>query len=180
MPSPAPRADRDAVADIEVTREAFREAMSLLGAPVTLVTTDGAAGRHGLTVSAIASVSDTPPTVLVCLNRANRSHAAFLANGRIGVSILAHGHDAIAGRFASSQLDSEARFAEGEWVVRGDGAPLLADALVGLDCVIEQVHASGTHDVLFCRVRAITHGDPEHHGLVWFSRGFHALPRGEA
>ncbi|MBB3174808.1 flavin reductase (DIM6/NTAB) family NADH-FMN oxidoreductase RutF [Endobacter medicaginis] len=179
MPSPALAlvAEDETQAAAEVTREAFREAMSLLGAPVTLVTTDGAAGRHGLTVSAIASVSDTPPTVLVCLNRANRSHAAFLANGRIGVSILAHGHDAIAGRFASSKLGSEERFAEGDWVVADDGAPLLADALVGLDCTIEQVHASGTHDVLFCRVRAITHGDPVQHGLVWFSRGFHALPR---
>ena len=58
MPSPALAlvAEDETQAAAEVTREAFREAMSLLGAPVTLVTTDGAAGRHGLTVSAIASV----------------------------------------------------------------------------------------------------------------------------
>ena len=90
-----------------VDRDAFRDAMSLLGAPVVLVTTDGPAGRQGLTVSAITSVSDDPPTVLVCLNRSNRSHAAFLRNGIIRISILGRGHDALAGTFASSRLSAE-------------------------------------------------------------------------
>ena len=47
----------------------FREAMSRLGAAVHIVTTSGKAGRAGFTATAVASVSDSPPTVLVCLNR---------------------------------------------------------------------------------------------------------------
>ena len=49
--------------------EMFREAMSRLGAAVHIITTSGPAGRAGFTATAVASVSDTPPTVLVCLNR---------------------------------------------------------------------------------------------------------------
>ncbi|WP_408736357.1 flavin reductase [Acetobacter oryzifermentans] len=51
--------------------------MSLLNAPVFLVTTDGHFGRHGLTVSEICSVSLSPPTLLFCINRDNRSYEAF-------------------------------------------------------------------------------------------------------
>ncbi|MCQ9156652.1 flavin reductase [Acidomonas methanolica] len=160
-----------------VTPDSFRQAMSLLGAPVVVVTTDGPQGRHGLTVSAICSVSDTPPTVLVCLNRANRSHAAFLANDAIGISILAPGHEALAGAFASSRLDSAERFAHGRWRTGPTGAPLLADAVVTFDCRIGATRTSGTHDVLFCTVEAISHPAPDGHGLAWFDRRFHALSR---
>ncbi|MFP2874146.1 flavin reductase [Acetobacter tropicalis] len=76
-----------------VSSDVFREAMSRLSAPVALVTTDGSAGRYGLTMSAICSVSVEPPTMLVCLNRDNRSHEAFLKNGVIGISILEPGHE---------------------------------------------------------------------------------------
>ncbi|NHN88831.1 flavin reductase [Acetobacter conturbans] len=154
----------------------FREAMSRLGAPVTLVTTDGPGGRHGLTVSAISSVSDTPPTVLVCLNRSNRSHEAFLQNGVVGISILGQGHDKMAGVFASSRRASDEKFASGVWRTGHTGAPLLDDAVVTLDCSIGDVRTSGTHDVLFCSVEAIALGNPSHAALAWFARAFHHLP----
>jgi flavin reductase (DIM6/NTAB) family NADH-FMN oxidoreductase RutF len=41
--------------------------MRRVASSVTVVTTDGAAGRFGTTVSAFSSVSADPPTVLVCL-----------------------------------------------------------------------------------------------------------------
>ncbi|MBV1836631.1 flavin reductase [Acetobacter estunensis] len=159
-----------------VSVELFREAMSRLGAPVTVVATDGPAGRHGLTVSAITSVSDTPPTVLVCLNRSNRSHEAFRGNGVVGISILGHGHDGVAGVFASSRRTSDEKFASGVWRVGRTGAPLLDDAAVTLDCMIEDIRVSGTHDVLFCVVRDIVISERIATGLAWCGRAFHHLP----
>lgn len=162
--------------DAPVGAELFREAMSRLGAPVTLVTTDGPAGRQGLTVSAITSVSDAPPTVLVCLNRANRSHEAFLQNGVVGISILGAPHSALAGAFASSTRTPEEKFAIGQWQKGRTGAPLLDDAVVTLDCTISDIHASGSHDVLFCIIEAIALHDAPEAGLAWFGRQFHHLP----
>ncbi|GBR41891.1 flavin mononucleotide reductase [Neoasaia chiangmaiensis NBRC 101099] len=165
------------------TKAAFRDAMSLLGAPVVVVTTDGPAGRHGLTVSAICSVSDTPPTVLVCLNRTNRSHEAFLANRTIGISILAAHHDDIASAFAGGTPGTD-RFDHGVWRPAPHGAPLLEGALIGLDCTLDVIQSSGSHDVLFCRVENIfQHPDRTEsrasgplHALAWFARRFHMLP----
>ena len=48
----------------------FRDAMSLLTSAVSVVTTAGMADRHGFTASAVCSVTDTPPTLLVCMNKA--------------------------------------------------------------------------------------------------------------
>src|SRR5690606_16913277 len=52
-----------------VSRQEFRDAMARLGAAVNIVTTDGPAGLSGMTVSAVCSVTDDPPMLLVCLNR---------------------------------------------------------------------------------------------------------------
>lgn len=55
---------------MELTDKAsFRDAMAHVGAAVNIITTDGPAGRAGFTASAVCSVTDTPPTLLVCLNR---------------------------------------------------------------------------------------------------------------
>lgn len=159
-----------------VSQDRFREAMSLLGAPVVLVTTDGPGGRQGLTVSAISSVSDTPPTVLVCLNRSNRSHQAFLKNGVVGISVLSPVHHDLARVFASSSVEPDEKFAQGNWIIGETGSALLSDALVTLDCEIDAIHSAGTHDVLFCAVKSISASADADHGLAWFSRNFHHLP----
>ena len=54
------------------TREEFIEALRGVASSVSVVTTDGAAGRHGATVSAFCSVSADPPTLLVCLRGQSR------------------------------------------------------------------------------------------------------------
>ncbi|TIW51814.1 MAG: flavin reductase, partial [Mesorhizobium sp.] len=53
----------------DIGPQAYRDAMAHFAGQVHVVTTDGPAGRRGATVIAACSVSDTPPTVLVCLNR---------------------------------------------------------------------------------------------------------------
>ena len=66
----------------------FREAMSRLGAAVHLVTSAGPAGRTGFTATAVASVSDNPATLLVCLNRRSNSAPFVSQNGVFCVNTL--------------------------------------------------------------------------------------------
>lgn len=159
-----------------VTRQGFREAMARFGAAVSVVTTDGPAGRRGFTASAVCSVTDDPPTLLVCVNRQNESHGALLANGVLCVNTLAAGQQDISALFGGAEPDHALRFAAGEWHALHTGAPVLHGAVVSFDCRITQVTEIGTHSVMFGHVLAIRHGAVED-GLIYFDRGYFPVRR---
>lgn len=69
-------------------RQSFVEAMSRTTAAVTIVTTDGIAGRFGQTVSAATSVTADPPVLLVCLFTRTPVAEAVYANGCFAVNVL--------------------------------------------------------------------------------------------
>jgi flavin reductase len=145
--------------------------MARLGAAVSIITTDGPSGRAGLTATAVCAVTDSPPTLLVCVNRNSRSLGAMSANGNVAVNVLRASHEGLAGRFSSSGLSQDARFDIGMWEQRGTGAPVLADALVSFDCRIDQSVAIGSHQILYCAVEDIAvHADQD--PLFYFSRNF--------
>jgi flavin reductase (NADH) len=162
---------------IPVSRQTdFREAMSRLLAAVNVITTDGPAGRHGMTASAICSVTDAPPTVLVCVNRKSGAHEALLRNGVACVNILRCEHEQLACHFAGfTEVPREARFASGDWQAGELGLPRLASALASLEGRIADIQTVGSHSVLFIEVDAI-HLSEAGDGLAYFGRAFNRVP----
>jgi flavin reductase len=159
-----------------VHRDDFRSAMARLGAAVNIVTTDGPAGLHGLTVSAICSVTDEPPTLLVCVNRAARANSALKKNKVLCVNVLAAHHAALAQSFASRGLAITERFGDpSAWSRLRTGSPVLEDAVAVIDCRIASVHEVGTHSVFFCEVEAV-HASGRDPGLIYFDRAYHCVP----
>lgn len=152
---------------------AFREGMSRLGAAVTLLTSDGVAGRHGMTASAVVSVTDSPPTLIVCVNRSIRCHDLFVANGVVAVNVLGGRHQDLSGRFAGKGEGD--RFAGNRWISLKTGAPVLEDAEVAFDCRIVDVRAIGSHSVMTCEVEEVRLCAERPEGLIWFGRNFHHL-----
>lgn len=160
--------------DAETVRLAFREGMAKLAAAVSIVTTNGPGGLAGFTASAVCSVTDTPPTLIVCLNRSSSAAAIFDRNRSLCVNTLASGCEALSRLFGGSTPQRE-RFAAGEWLSSTTGAPRLKDAIVSFDCDVESSVESGTHRVLFCRVVDIAHGREEDEALVYFRRRYHRV-----
>lgn len=159
-----------------VSSHQFRDAMARLGAAVNIVTTDGVAGRAGLTVSAVCSVTDDPPTLLVCLNRASSGNAVFKRNGVLCVNTLAADRRALSDAFAGKGgLDTDSRFAMASWSRLATGAPVLDEAcVVAFDCRITEVLEKGTHSVLFAEIAAIRQGEAGQ-ALIWYGRGYHPV-----
>ncbi|SFK26203.1 flavin reductase [Celeribacter neptunius] len=152
----------------------FRQAMSRLGAAVNIVTTDGPSGRHGITASAVCSVTDTPPTLLVCVNRSSSAHDMFVENGVFCVNVLGHDHADLAMQFGRPGLAPEERFESDDWITLETGAPALKSATVSLDCRVSNVETVGTHSVIMGEVIALNiHEDSQ--SLVYFDRNFHRL-----
>lgn len=156
-----------------VTSLDFRDAMAQLGAAVHIVTTDGVAGRVGFTATAVCSVTDDPPSLLVCLNRGASAYAATVANGVLCVNTLSADQRDLSGVFAS-KIPMAERFASGEWSIMESGALALSGALLSIDCDITASTEVGTHDILICAVRSIRSG-PGSGGLVYFNREYHSV-----
>ncbi|CUX14870.1 MULTISPECIES: NADH-dependent FMN reductase RutF [Agrobacterium] len=151
----------------------YRNAMARLGAAVNIVTTNGAAGRAGFAATAVCSVSDNPPTLLVCLNRNASAYKVVKANGVICINTLAAHHEVLSTLFGG-KTPAEERFAAGNWGVLETGAPVLEDALVSFDCRIREAHDGGTHDILICDVVDMKINAGEE-ALMYFNRRYRVL-----
>jgi flavin reductase len=153
----------------------FREAMSRLGAAVHVVTTDGAAGKAGFTATAVCSVSDRPPTLLVCLNRGSRSAPILRENGVFCVNTLNAEQEAIAdmfaGRLAADEADRAERFSKSAWIRLETGAPVLESGIVSFDCRAIETKAVASHNVIFGAVVAVRLG-PALAALVYHERAY--------
>ena len=158
-----------------IDRQQFRDAMARLGAAVNVVTTVTPDGPVGFTASAVCSVTDQPPTMLLCMNRGSVLNEAFKAAGVLCINTLTPEQEALSSLFGGAEgLTMPERFEQGTWTTLVTGAPVLEGAVVSVDCRIAQVTEIGTHSVMFCEALACKLGVAEQ-GLIYFSRGYHTV-----
>lgn len=154
---------------------AFRHAMAHLPAAVCIITTDGEAGRCGITASAVCSVTDSPPTVLVCLNRNSAMHDVFKQNGHLCINVLSGEHEQLAMHFSgATKVPMAERFETDEWAAGIASQPVLNGALVKLQGHIQDAKEVGSHSVLFVELDSIGVSE-ERDSLIYFNRLFHTV-----
>jgi flavin reductase len=118
-----------------VQSQDYRDAMAHLGAAVNIITTNGPAGRAGFTASAVCSVTDSPPTLLVCINRASSAYPGVTKNGVLCVNTLSAHHQKLSQLFGG-KIPVDERFAAAAWSVLDTGSPVLTDCAAAFDCRI--------------------------------------------
>lgn len=161
-----------------VAAEDFVSAMGLAATGVSVVTTQGRAGRFGLTVSAVTSVSAEPPLVLICINRKSPATAALDGNGAFAVNILAVHHRAYAETFSGRPREGNPfDFANHDWREGETGLPLVVDATAVFECEIHDNLDAGTHRIYIGRVVAAHKGEDE--PLIYCNRAFRRITNHE-
>ncbi len=166
-----PRPIADAVPDGAPAE--FAEAMSALASGVVLVTSRLGDRPWGTTVTAFASVSADPPTVLVSLDSEGTSARAIAAAGSFGVSILAADQRALA-RYASAPGATKFLESFAEAGEEAGTSPVVAGALAHLECKVVGAVQVADHTVFFGRVsaaRASSDGAP----LLYHRRAYRTL-----
>ena len=119
----------------------------------------------------MCSVCADPALLLVCVNSDNTFCEAAINSGSFAVNILPSTCVELATVFAG--LDEEytdRRFEVGSWTTLTTGAPILTDALVALDCLLDSSQVHGSHRVFFGSVVDVrtTSGEP----LIYTDRRF--------
>jgi flavin reductase (DIM6/NTAB) family NADH-FMN oxidoreductase RutF len=141
---------------------AFRRAMRALSSGVAIVACGEGDARIGCTVTALASLSLTPPTLFICLARSSSTLVGLRQTGAFSVNLLAARHETLAHRFSGrGGVHGPRRFDGARWTALATGAPVLADALVTFDCLIEEVIERHSHAIILGAVVSLKEGPQE-------------------
>lgn len=137
----------------------YRHVIGHFMSGVAVVTTVEDGQYHGMTASAVASLSLDPPMLIVCMNLDAPTQRAITRTRRFGLNVLEQDQGALAERFATPLPD---KFAGVGHHVGRAGQPLLDGALARLECSVVEDVVGGTHRVLLARVDAadVASGSP--------------------
>jgi flavin reductase len=147
-----------------------RKIMGQFATGVTIVTTDGVAGPHGLTANAVASLSLDPPLVLVAVEKRAHSLDYLRKNGCFAVNILRLEQEEISRRFATPGPKD---FIGLNITRASTTAPILTDCLAFVDCRVVEILPGGDHEIFVGEIMAGEYhgGDP----LLYFAGGYRRL-----
>src|SRR5262249_6398003 len=121
-----------------------RQILGHFATGVTVVTTDGEAGSHGMTANAFASLSLHPPLVMVAVDK-RAAMLDFLAKNRcFAVNILRADQEELSRRFATPGPKD---FSDLNVTTAATGSPILVDGIAHLDCRVYDILAGGDHEI---------------------------------
>lgn len=157
-----------------VSADIFKEAMRLTASGVAVITTDGPAGKAGLTVSSLCSLSMEPPSVIISVKRDSATLARLLANGVFVANVLASPQSRVADAFAGLVPElREDRFSVADWDTLESGLPILPGAVCNFDCEVADVFDFGSHRIVVGAVTGLRTAPAM--PLVFSGRAYHEL-----
>jgi len=156
-----------------ITADEYKSLMRCWATGVTIITTMGPDGPHGMTANSFTGVSLDPPFILVCVSHQSRTHEHLKQNGAFGVHILHAGQEKLSQRCAGLSGEHGNRIADLPHSIGPFGVPLLNDCLTALGCSVEAAYDGGDHTIFLAEVHCARIGTDA--PLLYFNRAYHAL-----
>lgn len=135
----------------ETPAEGLRGALRSLVRPVAVVTAAHGGRSYAMAATAFCEVSMTPPSMLVCINRTNATHAAVADGADLCLNLLAEDQREISRRCGGGVVPEE-RFDVGDWTFEPGRPPRLADACASIMLRPVSVVDHATHTVVIGEV----------------------------
>lgn len=150
----------------------MRLGMRRLASGVSVITArDEEENRFAMTASSVTSLSDAPPSLLVCIHNETRIGGAIAKSGMLGVNILSQKQREISVTCAIPEVEAS-RFDCGKWQVDPlTGLSFLEDAQAAFFCEIAKIVPYGTHNIFVGNIKkVILHGDVD--PLVYYDGAY--------
>jgi flavin reductase (DIM6/NTAB) family NADH-FMN oxidoreductase RutF len=160
-----------------VDAQQFREAMARFATGITVVTAPAGDGPHGVTINAFASLSLTPPLVLICIEHGRYTLEVLEAARVFAVNVLAEGQEHLSRFFSTDSRPEGPHAFDGIPYRRGRLAPLLEGCLAVAECRVTARYPGGDHTIFVGEVETaeiFTGRRP----LLYYDRGYHTLTGG--
>jgi flavin reductase (DIM6/NTAB) family NADH-FMN oxidoreductase RutF len=133
--------------------ERFKLVMRNIASSVAVIAVEHEGRKHGMTATAVCSVSASPPTSLIVVNRSARTHPIISEAKRFTVNILAVHHAELASRFSEKHPDPFDGVSNRSGIC---GGPVLEDAAAYIECETQEEMQAGTHTIF---IGAVTGGE---------------------
>jgi flavin reductase len=144
------------IGEVQLDPERFRSTLGSFATGVSVMTTVFDGVPHGMTASAVSSVSLDPPLVLVCVDRDALMATRALDAGVFALSFLAETQEALSSAFADpTRIKGDAEFVGVSTRPEATGAPVLDGNVGWVDCRVWSVTDGGDHLVLLGEVVAL-------------------------
>ncbi|MEV5413195.1 flavin reductase family protein [Thermopolyspora sp. NPDC052614] len=128
----------------------------------------------GMAIASFTPVSLAPPLVSVCVQNTSRTWPRLRGRTRVGLSVLAEGHDDVALRLSSKEGD---RFAGVDWEATSDGSVFVHGATAVLNCRVYGEIPAGDHVMVLLEVLGLG-AQPDGAPLVFHGSRFRSLAAG--
>ena len=107
--------------------------------------------RHGMSSSWVTQVSGDPPLLVAAVDVAHFSHGMVEKAGAFGLNVVGRSAKRLEDYFYSSACKRENNLEDFALDVTARGVPLLRDAMVAFECVVEAAHRAGDHTLFVAR-----------------------------
>lgn len=139
--------------------DALKKGMRNLASGVCVLTGLSKSGeRVAMTASSVTSVSDDPPSLLVCINKNAKLDSVLNDTVAFSVNVLSKEQEDIS-NLCARPAEGESRFSVGNWVIDEiGGLSYLDDALSVFFCEKKQVVPYGTHNIYIGDIHKVHFG----------------------
>jgi len=152
----------------------FKAALASWASGVAVVSTEGANGPEGTTVSSFTSLSLDPPLVLICLAPSARVVEPLRARGRFALTILAADQVEASRHFAQKGREKGTGFGAIPVARTPDALPMVEGGAAWMSCALFALIPQGDHHIVVGRVEHAG-ADESRPPLLYFRRGYRAL-----
>lgn len=141
-----------------VDGETFRKVMRRPASTVTLIASRWGEDQAGITATAVCSLSDSPPSILVCINKNSYILDVIRKSDAFSVNFLRSEQSDVAEIFAGkTHLKGKERFLDEHWTTSETGLPVLANCLFSLDCTVDTISFKYSHSIIIGNIKLIHH-----------------------
>lgn len=134
--------------------------------------------RFAMTVSSVTSVSDSPASLLVCINQQVSQQAHLATRGsQFAINVLSVDHQDVSNICAGRHQPTKDRFEVGHWDEDDTGLPVLADAQAVFICQTDQIMTYGTHKIVIGVIHKVILNGAEVNPLLYADGSYGAFSR---
>lgn len=156
--------------------EGLRLGMRRLASGVCVITTCSDNSRYAMTASSVTSLSDSPASLLFCVNK-TAAIQPFLKRGQaVAINILSANQEDVSNKCAQKNA-AEERFSIGDWTTdEKTGLPYLLSSQAVFLCEVDNdLQEYGTHQIVIGRLNEVIIPDNDVDPLIYVDGAYQQI-----